>query len=123
MYEIKQMSPEPEPKRQRQVSQNKNNNTLTDNTIFNELTSTNHYIYQHTLKPKQAPLSWRLIPIDLPLKKPTRRPEELPPVPCDPRLILQDLEEMKRQLLAELAEQDPTDSQDHPEDCLILDQI
>ena len=68
-----------------------------------------------------------------PPKKPTRRPEDLPPLPFDPRQILQDLEEMNRQLLAKLEgsssdsspdstpTQDPTDLQDHPEDWLILD--
>ena len=64
-----------------------------------------------------------------------QKPEELPPITCNPRQTLQDLEEMNRQLLAELEVsssdsipdttpiQDPTDFQDHPEDWLILDQI
>ena len=102
---------------------------------FNEPTSTNQYIYQQTLNLKQTLLPWRLILIHLPPRKPTRRPEELPPIPCDARQILQDLEEMNRQLLAELEVsssgsspdstpiQDPTDLQDHPEDWLILDPI
>ena len=73
-------------------------------------------------------------------RKPFRRSEDLPPIPCDPRLdpqTLQDLEEIKinRQLLAELdissldtnpdstPIQDQTDLQDNPEDWIILDQI
>ena len=71
-------------------------------------------------------------------QEPTRRPEDFASIPYDPRLdlqILQDLEEMNRQLLAELEvsssnssqdstpTQDQTDLQDHPKDWLILDKI
>ena len=76
--------------------------------------------------------------MDIPPKKPSRRPEDLPPIPYDLRLdphFLKDLEEMNRQLLPELEVsssdsspdstpmQDQTDLQDYPEDWLILDQI
>ena len=56
---------------------------------FNETMSTSYYIYQQTLKPKQKPPTWRLIPIDgIPTRKPSRRPKDLPSIPCDPRLDL-----------------------------------
>ena len=60
--------------------------------------------------------------------------KDVPLNPNDPRLTLQDLEEMNKQPLAELEvsssssdsslhspTQDPDDLQDHPEDWLILD--
>ena len=71
------------------------------------------------------------------MKKPNGRPRDLPPIPYDPRLdlqTLQDLEEMSRQFLAELdvsssdsspdstPTQDQTYLQDHPEDWMKLDQ-
>ena len=112
---------------------------LPTRSYLNEPTSTSDYIYQQTLKSKQKPPTWILIPIDgIPARKPIKRPKDLPPIPCDPRLDLQnlqDLEEMNRQLLAELNVsssdssqdsapiQDQTDLQDHPEDWIILDQI
>ena len=68
MYEIKEMSPEPMPKRPRPNPKT----PLSTRPYFNEPTSTNDYIYQQTLKPKQTPIPWRLIPIDIPPKKPTR---------------------------------------------------
>ena len=46
----------------------------------------------------QKPIPWQLIPIDIPEK--TRN--DVPANPKDPRLSLQDLEEMNRQLLTEL---------------------
>ena len=62
--------------------------------------------------------------------------KDVPPNPNDPRLTLQDLEEMNKQLLAELEvsssssdssldspTKDPDDLQDHPEDWLILDEL
>ena len=54
--------------------------------------------------------------------------KEVPPNPNDPWLTLQDLEEMNKQLLAEL-EVSSSDSipiqdlEDHPEDWLILDEL
>ena len=97
-----EMSLEPMPKRPRPFPKK---TPLSMRPYFNEPTITNDYIYQQILKSKQTPPPWRLICIDTPTKKPTRRPKDLPPIPCDPRLdlqILQDLEEMNRQLLAEL---------------------
>ena len=100
---------------------------------------TSDYIYQQTLKPRQKPPTWRLIPINgIPARKPITTPKDLPSIPCDLRLdlqTLQDLEEMNRQLLAELDVsssdsspdsipiQDQTGLQDHPADWKILDQI
>ena len=101
MYAIKEMSPGQMPKKPRPILKT----PLSTRPYFNEPTSMNDYIYQQSLKPKQTPIPWRLIPIDMLPKKPTRRPEDLPPIPYDPRLdlqFLQDLEEMNRQLLAEL---------------------
>ena len=83
--------------------------------------------------PNKKPIPWRLIPTDVPTK--TTRNKEVPPNPNDPQLTLQDLEEMNKQLLAELEVsssdsssdstpiQDPEDLQDHPEDWLILDEL
>ena len=71
---------------------------LQDHTSINQLGS-NYYIYQQTLRPNQQQIPWRLIPIDGPKK--TTRNKEVPPNPNDPRLTLQDLEEMNKQLLAE----------------------
>ena len=88
----------------------------------------NDYVYQQSLRLDQKPIPWRLIPVDI--------PEKTRPVqgnPKDPRLSLQDLEEMNKQLLVELevsssssesSLESPTpdqeDLQDHPEDWLIL---
>ena len=78
-------------------------------------------------------MPWRLIPIDVPVE--TTRNKEIPPNPNDPQLTLEDLEEMNKQLLAELEVsssdsspdstliQDLEDLQDHPEDWLILDEL
>ena len=127
MYEITEMFPEPISKRPRPIPKT----PLSLRPYFNEPTSTNDYIYQQTLKPKQTPLPWRLIPNNIPLKKPTSTPEDLPPIPYDPKMnpqFLQHLEEMNRQLLAELEVSssdsspdstpmwDQTDLQDHPGD-------
>ena len=125
----------PQSQRQRPIPKTTPRTPLITRPYFNKPTSSNDYIYQQTLKPQQTPLPWRLITFDLPPKKPTRRPKDLPPIPCNPRQILQDIEEMNRQLLVELEvsssdsspdstpTQDQTDLQDHPEDGLILDQI
>ena len=137
MYEMKERSPEPTvPKRPRPMSKK---TPLPMRPYCNEPLSTSDYIYQQILKPKQKPPIWRLIYLPgIPARKPIRRPEDLPPIPSDPRLdlqTLQDLEEMKRQLLTELDVsssdsspdftpiQDQTDLQDHPEHWIILDQI
>ena len=97
MYEIKQMSPEPlRPKRQ--TKKMKTTYVIT-RPYFNQPTSANDYIYQQSLRPNQKPIPWQLIPIDIPEK--TAR-KGFPPNTNDPRLTLQDLEEMKKQLLAEL---------------------
>ena len=137
MYEIKEMSPETAmPKGSRHMP---NKTSLPMRPYFNEPMSTSDYIYQQTLKLKQKLPIWRLIPIgSISARKPIRKPEDLPPIPCDPRLdpqTLKDLEEMNRQLLAELdvsssnssphstPTQDQTDLQDHPEDWMIQDQI
>ena len=79
MYEIKEMSPEPAmPKRPRPIPKKR---PLSTRSYFNESRSTNDYIYQQTLKQKQTPHTWRLIPIDdIPTKKFTRRPKDLPPI-------------------------------------------
>ena len=101
MYEIKEMSPAPMPKRSKPTVKT----PLSTRPYFNDPTSSNDYINQQTLKLKQTPLPWRLIPIDIPSKKPTRRPEDLPQIQYDSRMdpqFLQDLEGMNRQLLAEL---------------------
>ena len=100
---------------------------------FNQPTSSNDYIYQQSLRPSQKLIPWQLIPIDVPLK--TTRNKDVLPNPNDPQLSLQDLEEMNKQLLAELQvsssdsspdstpTQDPEDLKDHPEDWLILDEL
>ena len=129
MYEIKQMSSEPQRlKRQRQ----KKNSPITTKPYLNNPTNMNDYLYQQSLRPDQRPIPWQLIPIDIPEK--TR--DDVPANPKDPRLSLQDLEEMNRQLLAELevsssssnsSLESPTtdheDLQDHPEDWLIIDEL
>ena len=112
MYEIKEMSPEPVMLRSPMHMPKKT--SLPMRPYFNEPMCTSDYIYQQTLKPKQKPPIWRLIPIDgIPTRKPNRIPKELPPIPCDPRLdpqTIQDLEEMIR-------------LQEYPEDWIKLDQI
>ena len=77
MYEIKEMSPEPAlPKRPRPIPKK---TPLSMRPYLNEPTSTNDYIYQQTLKPKQTPPTWRLIHTDdICTKKPTRRPSTNP---------------------------------------------
>ena len=67
---------------------------------FNQPTSSNDYIYQQSLRQNQKPIPWRLVPMDAPVK--TTRNKEIPPNPNDPQLTLEDLEEMNKQLLAEL---------------------
>ena len=62
MYEIKAMSPEPVmPKRPRPMAKKI---PLPTRPYFNEPMSASDYIYQQTLKPKQKPPTWRLIPAD-----------------------------------------------------------
>ena len=137
MYEIKEMTPEPVMPR-RPIPMPKKT-ALSTWPYFNESMSTNDYIYQQTLKTKQTPKTWRLIPIDsISTKKPIRWPKDLLPIPYNPRLdlqTLQDLEEMNRQLLAELdvsnldsspdstPTQDQTYLQDHLEDWMIQDKM
>ena len=127
MYEIKQMSPEPQrPNRQRKKF------PITTKPYPNSPTNTNDYLYQQSLSPEQRPIPWQLIPTDIPEN--TRK--DFPANPKDPQLSLQDLEEMNRQLLAELevsssssdsSLESPTpdieDLQDRPEDWLILDEF
>ena len=86
-----------------------------------------------SLRPNQRPIPWRLIPIDMPE---TTKKNRLPN-PKDPRLLQdQELEEMNKQLLAELEvsssssegslnspTQDTDDLQDHPEDWLVIDEL
>ena len=104
-YEIKQMSPEPSrPRRQK----------ITTRPYLNQPHNTDNYIYQQTLKPNQRPIPWRLISIDIP--ESTKK--DIPYNPKDPRLVKyqetealqdqveasqdQELEDMNKQLLAEL---------------------
>ena len=119
-YEIKQMSPEP----QRPKRQQKKKTPMTTRPYLNNLVNSNDYIYQQSLRLDQKPIPWWLIPVDI--------PEKTRPVwgnPRDPRLPLQDLEEMNKQLLAELEvsssssdsslespipDKDLQDLQDHP---------
>ena len=129
MYEIKQMSPEPQrPKRQQTKRKNP---AITTRPYLNNPINTNDYLYQQSLRLDQKPIPWRLIPIDIPEKTRTVWGN-----PKDPRLSLQDLEEMNKQLLAELevsssssdsSLESPTpdqdDLQDHPEDWQILDEL
>ena len=132
-YEIKQMSPEPcRPRRQK----------LTTRPYLNQPCNTDDYVYQQTLRPNQRLIPWRLIPIEIP--ESTKK--NIPYNPKDPRLsqdqdpevsqdqdpeVDQELEDMNKQLLAELEVsssssessfdspmQDP-DLQDHPEDWLV----
>ena len=92
------------------------------------------YLYQQSLRLDQKPIPWQRIPIDIPEKTRTVQGN-----PKDPRLSLQDLEEMNKQLLAELEvsssssdsslesptpdQEDLQDLQDQPEDWLILDEL
>ena len=127
MYEIKHISPEPQPKRW--IPTPKTTTPVLTRPYFNQPTSSNDYINQQSLRPNQKPITWRLIPIDVPAK--TTRNKEVPSNPNDPQLTLQDLEEMNKQLLAECevsssdsspdstSIQDLEDLQDHPEDWLI----
>ena len=91
-YEIKQMSPEPSrPRRQK----------LTTKPYLSQPLNPDDYIYQKSLRPNQRPIPWRLIPIDIPeiIRK------NIPYNPKDSRLSQdqdQELEDMNKQLLAEL---------------------
>ena len=98
----------------------------------------NDYLYQQSLRQQslrleQKPIPWWLIPINIPEKT---RVKGVWANPNDPRLSLQDLEEMNKQLLAKLevsssssnsSLESPTpdqeDLQDHPEDWLIIDEL
>ena len=74
-----------------------------------------------------------MIPTDVPVK--TTKNKEIPQNPNDPQLTLEDLEEMNKQLVAELQVsssgsspdstpiQDLEDLQDNLEDWLILDEL
>ena len=95
MYEMKQMSPEP----QRLKRQKRKKFPITTRPYLNSPINTNDYLYQQSLGPEQKSIPWQLIPIDIPEKN---RVKGVPANPNDPRLSLQDLEEMNRQLLAEL---------------------
>ena len=128
MYEIKQMSPD----LQRPKRQQRKNSPIMTRPYLNSPINMNDYLYQQSLRLEQKPIPWQLIPIDIPEK--TR--VGVRANPKDPRLSLQDLEEMNRQLLAELevsssssksSLESPTpdheDLQDHPEDWLIIDEL
>ena len=94
MYEIKQMSLEPQRPTRQQTK--RKNSPMTTRPYLNNPINSNDYIYQQSLRPDQKPIPWQLIPVDI--------PEKTRPVwgnPKDPTL-LQDLEEMNKQLLAEL---------------------
>ena len=124
-YEIKQMSPEP-PRPRRQ---------LTTKPYLSEPLNLVGYIYQQTLRPNQRPIPWRLILRDI--QETTKK--NIPYNPKDPRLSQdqeQELEDMNKQLLAELdvsssssesslgsPKQDLDDLQDHPEDWLVIDEL
>ena len=135
-YEIKQMSPEPSRPRRHKFK---------TKPYINEPKTPTDYVYQQTLRSEQRPISWRLIPIEIP--ESTRK--NIPYNPKDPRLSqdhqeaqdhVQDqedreLEDMNRQLLAELevsssSSESSIDSpiqdlnlQDHLEDWLVLDEL
>ena len=128
MYEIKQMSPEPSrPRRQTQKA------TLVTKPYLNQPINLNHYIYQQSLRPNQRLIPWRLIPIDIP----ETNKKNILPNPKNPRLLQdQELEEMNKQLLAELEVsssssegsldspiQDTDDLQDHLEDWLVIEKL
>ena len=127
------MSPEPSrPRRQL---------PLTTRPYLNQPCNTDDYVYQQTLRPNQRPIPWRLIPIQIP--ESTKK--NIPCNPKDPRLSQdqepdvnlqdQELEDMNKQLLAELevpssssessidSPKQDLDLQDHPEDWLVLDEL
>ena len=124
-YEIKQMSPEPSRSRRH----------LTTKPYLSQPLNSDDYIYQQSLRPNQRPIPWRLIPIDIP--ETTRK--NIPYNPKDPRLSQdqeQELEDMNKQLLAELevsssspesslgsSKQDLDNLQDHPEDWPVIDEL
>ena len=132
MYEIKQMSPEPQRPKRQQIK--KKNSPITTRPYLNNPINMNDYVSQQSLRPDQKPIPWQLIPIDISEKNRTVQGN-----PKDPRLSLQDLEEMDKQLLAELEvsssssdsslesptpdQEDLQDLQDHPQDWLILDEL
>ena len=124
-YEIKQMSPEPSrPGRQ-----------LTTKPYLSQPLNSDDYIYQQSLRPNQRLIPWRLILIDIP--ETTRK--NIPYNPKDPKLSQdqdQELEDMNKQLLAELEvsssssesslgspKQDMDNLQDYPEDWLVIDDL
>ena len=127
MYEIKQMSPEPS--RPRRQIRKTNTTPVITKPYFSQPINSNDYIYQQSLRPNQRSIPWKLILIDIPEKTTKKN------VPPNPRL-LQDLEDMNKQLLAELEVsssssessldspiQDHDDLQDHPEDWLVIDEL
>ena len=120
------MSPEPSrPRRQK----------LTTKPYLSQPLNPDDYIYQQSLRPNQRPIPWRLIPIDIP----EITQKNIAYNPKDPRLSQdqdQELEDMNKQLLAELEvsssssessldspKQDLDDLQDHPEDWLVIDEL
>ena len=137
IYEIKEMSPEPSrPRRHR----------FNTRPYLSKPKNSVDYVYQQTLRSEQRPIPWWLIPIDIP--EPTKK--NTPYNPRDPRLSQdhqetqdheaqdcedQELEDMNRQLLAELevsssssrssinSPMQDLDLQDHPEDWLVLDEL
>ena len=120
------MSPEPSrPRRQMKKT------PLITKPYLSQPLNSDDYIYQQSLRPNQRLIPWRLTPIDIP--ETTKK--NIPYNPKDPRLSQdQELEEMNKQLLAELEVsssssegsldsfiQDLDDLQDHPEDWLVID--
>ena len=95
MYEMKQMSPEPSrPRRQK--------TPMITKPYLTPPSNPDDYIYQQSLRPNQKPIPWRLIPIDIP--ETTKK--NISYNPKDSRLSQdqdQELEEMNKQLLAELS--------------------
>ena len=127
---MKQMPPEPSrPRRQIRKTTPVNMKPYLSQPIIS-----NDYIYQLSLRPNQRPIPWRLITVDI-SEKTTKK--NIPPNPRDQRLLQHlELEEMNKQLLAELEVsssssessldspiQDPDDLQDHLEDWLVIDEL
>ena len=136
-FEIKQMFAEPSRPRRHKFK---------TRPYINEPKTPADYIYQQTLRSEQRPIPLELIPIEIP--ESTRK--NIPYNPKDPRLSEdhqeaqdhvqdhqedQELEDMNRQLLAELEVSSSSskssidspiqdlDLQDHPEEGLVLDEL
>ena len=127
-YEIKKMSPE--------TSRPRKHRPITTRPYLSEPKTPEDYVYQQTLRSEQRPIPWQLIPIDIP----ESAKKNIPHNPKDPRLSRdhqedQELEDMNKQLLAELEVSSSSsessinspiqdlDLQDHPEDWLVLDEL